>query len=430
MWFSHEPGMNQALPSVIPAGVLFPASTLTSAWFLTFALMVAFNTVIYLGLTTAKIVPWPAQIHPRRVRALLPDTFDKEPVMQRSRRGRPNGPQPPAHTLREQAALNSIPRAFGLLGILVIVISLIILVLDVQLGTILPIGSLVFGVLLVGVAPVLSRPRMSLPVAVWAWTGTVSLFVLVMAWNAILSDSAIYLTYGVVGMTLIPAVAMSWPASFVAGGICLPAIITAGAIVEVVSTPYWAVAAVAAYIVGLISLQVRLVALDRLSLEQERFNALATSDPLTGLLSRNGLITVAPAVASAVERTNEGVYVALIAVDDLQGLNADYGLAYGDFVLISVARALQSSIPEGDLPSRWSGNQFLVLGIGQAPPESTFMGALETALVDSGVALGKRPVRLRLSVANGDPQHTTLEALIAEATRRGQATRTQPPPGT
>jgi hypothetical protein len=91
---------------------------------------------------------------------------------------------------------------------------------------------------------------------------------------------------------------------------------------------------------------------------------------------------------------------------------------------------VQSCIPDGDLPSRWSGNQFLILGIGQATPESTFMGALETAIVDSGVALGKRPVMLRLSVANGDPQDTTLEALVAEATRRGHATRAPTPPGT
>ena len=420
MWCSPATGMSQGAH---PAGVLLPASTLTTQWFLVFALVVAFNTVIYLGLTMAKLVPWPAQIHPSRVRAVLPRIARKENVMNRSRRGNLSVPDIPDRSLRAQAALSSIPRAFALLGILVIIIALIILILDVQAGTVLPIGSLVFGVVLVGVAPLLSRPTMSLPIAVWAWTATLSIFVVVMSWNAIQSDSAISLTYGVVGMTLLPAVAMSWPASFVAGAICLPAIIAAGAIVDVVSTPYWVVAAIAGYVVGLISLQVRLVGLDRLALEQERFNTLSTTDPLTGTLSRHGLLTVAPVLASAVERTHDELHIALIELKDLRSLNADYGLAYGDAVLIALARAIQSCLAEGDVLSRWSGNQFLALGIGSAPSPAAFRRDVEAAVVASGVALGKRPVTLTVSMASGDPQGTTLEALVDRATSPRRAKR-------
>ena len=50
------------------AGLLLPESVLTSPWFLLLATVVAFNTIIYVGLTLAKLIPWPQQFHPQWVR--------------------------------------------------------------------------------------------------------------------------------------------------------------------------------------------------------------------------------------------------------------------------------------------------------------------------------------------------------------------------
>jgi hypothetical protein len=50
------------------AGILLPDSVLVSPWFLLLATMVAFNTIIYVGLTLAKLIPWPQQFHPSLVR--------------------------------------------------------------------------------------------------------------------------------------------------------------------------------------------------------------------------------------------------------------------------------------------------------------------------------------------------------------------------
>ena len=54
-----------------PAGILLPESVLTSNWFILMATVVAFNTIIYMGLTLSKLIPMPRQFHPERVRGWM-----------------------------------------------------------------------------------------------------------------------------------------------------------------------------------------------------------------------------------------------------------------------------------------------------------------------------------------------------------------------
>jgi diguanylate cyclase (GGDEF)-like protein len=128
-------------------------------------------------------------------------------------------------------------------------------------------------------------------------------------------------------------------------------------------------------------------------------NLLASTDPLTGLLTRNGLLALASSLSAAVERTGGNVYVSLVDINDLARANADYGMAYGDSVVTSVGRAITASVPEGDLIARWDGDCFLVLGIGDRPDAS-------------GVTLGKVPVTVSVGSASGNPSSTTIDALV------------------
>jgi hypothetical protein len=48
-------------------GILLPSSVLSSAWFQSLAVFVALNTLVYVGLTFAKLVRWPSQLHPADV---------------------------------------------------------------------------------------------------------------------------------------------------------------------------------------------------------------------------------------------------------------------------------------------------------------------------------------------------------------------------
>ena len=52
--------------STTPTGLLLPQEVLYSWWFMLLATVVAFNTVIYVGLTLAKVIPWPHQSTPHK----------------------------------------------------------------------------------------------------------------------------------------------------------------------------------------------------------------------------------------------------------------------------------------------------------------------------------------------------------------------------
>jgi hypothetical protein len=60
------------------AGILLPASVFSSAWFQTLAVFVALNTLVYVGLTLAKLIRWPAQLSADDVPRLIarPDDLD------------------------------------------------------------------------------------------------------------------------------------------------------------------------------------------------------------------------------------------------------------------------------------------------------------------------------------------------------------------
>ena len=51
-----------------PLGILLSPAIFHSAWFDALATFVAFNTLIYVGLTIAKLVPWPRYMRPVEIR--------------------------------------------------------------------------------------------------------------------------------------------------------------------------------------------------------------------------------------------------------------------------------------------------------------------------------------------------------------------------
>lgn len=55
----------------IIGGILLPESVITSWWFQLLAVVVALNTIVYMGLTLSKLIPLPKPVPPERIRELL-----------------------------------------------------------------------------------------------------------------------------------------------------------------------------------------------------------------------------------------------------------------------------------------------------------------------------------------------------------------------
>ncbi len=397
------------------AGIVLPESILTAPWFGAFTLFVAFNTIIYLGLTLAKFVPWPSQVHPSQVRALISHAEEETPMPRRLPERQPADDDLLAR-LRGAAAVQTIPLALGLVGALTVIVGLINTVLYLsEVGITVIIGP-GFGLLLIIVAQVLARAPIPARGMMWTWTLLMVLLVAETSWRASALDSAVILTYAAVALTVVAPISLSWPTGVAGTVLGIVPIVMAGAAVSLVDTLSWSIAAVTAGLASLVLLQLRLTGITRLAAEQARAQTLASTDPLTGVFSRTGILALAPSIAQTAQEAGTDVGVVVCTIPDLDEINADYGFAYGTQVLGATARALSTSMPSGALVGRWGGHTFLAVVGGHAPDGARLHAAITEALEHSGVALGKRSITVRVGCASGAPGTVTLEELVAQAT--------------
>lgn len=400
--------------SVIRAGAVFPSDILDEPWFGTFGLFVALNTVIYLGLTAAKFVPWPAQVQPRQVRRLLPHSHEDE-TMPTPRKAALRALEDPARSLRMRAARQTIPIALALVGALTSVVSLIYLLLYYAAEGPIMIVPLAFGVSLIVLSMMMARRPIRPKAMIWAWTILMIGLIAETCWRAVVLDSAVPLGVTLIILVFTAPIALSWSAGIVAAIAGTGAIVTAGAIVSVVDTISWSFAALSAALSSFVLLYLRVVGMDRIAEERARADALASTDPLTGTFTRTGLIALAPSIAAAAEQSDDEVTAIMCEIQDLDTLNADYGFDYGGAVIAATARSFRSALPERAIVSRWEGDTFLAVMTGHCPDRESVQRQVIDNLATSGVALGKKPVTVKVSGASGNPRQTTLEALIAEA---------------
>ena len=401
-----------------PAGILLPESVLTSNWFILMATVVAFNTIIYMGLTLSKLIPMPRQFHPERVRGWMRKIGldpDKDTAVDDIPRPERPDSADPYDQMRMAIARRDIPQAFGLVGALVILISTTSLIIFRATQVPIHVIQLAVGVLFLVVAQVLGRRHFRARTVMWTWATSCVLLVLLMTLEAVRLNSQFPVAYGLIVMTAFAPVVLAWTPSLVAG----TAMLAAMSIVAVTSDGdeelRLITAGVAALLVSATLLRLRLTAIKALGDEQARSAALVTTDVLTGTLTRHGLLTVMPTVAGTAERTGEHVCLMYFDVEHLATANEQYGVHYGDDVLRAVASAIQGTVRLGDLVARWSGDEFLVAGIGGKPNADDLAARIQEAVRISGINLGKWPTTVRAGTAAGDPRETTFDALLEVA---------------
>lgn len=413
------------ISQAVPGGILLPQSILEAPWFGAFAIAVAFNTMVYLGLTFSKLIPWPAQIHPSRVRALLPEFMWKERSMTQIRRQAQTLPEDPFQVLRSESVTLNVPRGLALTGALLVLIALINSAVASGQDGGFRVAALVYGLLMIALAMVLDRSRAHPLTMTWTWAVTMTILVGTLCWDAVVLDSPVSLTYAIIALTITPAISLSWPVALSAAVTQFLIIGVCAYLVSAVNTALWAVASFAALTAGFVLLHLRLNVIDNLSLEQMRSNRLQTTDPLTDCLSRPGMLVIAPPILAAAEQASATVYVAVVDIRQMQSCNATYGNEYGDRVLQAAARALAACLPDAAI-ARWDGDAFAALGIGTAPEPIELENRVDQALERSGVWLGKTPVTVHVGVACGPPGTDAIGRLADLATIRLQGPHSPP----
>jgi diguanylate cyclase (GGDEF)-like protein len=96
---------------------------------------------------------------------------------------------------------------------------------------------------------------------------------------------------------------------------------------------------------------------------------LATTDSLTGVLTRRRLLELAEAEVRRAAHRGQPLTLLIFDVDHLKKINDGRGHASGDRLLTSVAAASRSVLRDGDLLGRLGGDEFCVLLPGAASEE-------------------------------------------------------------
>ena len=402
----------------LTAGLLLPQSVLTSDWFMWLATVVAFNTIVYVGLTLAKLIPLPKQFHPSRVRGWLraigTDVDRNTAVDEIPTRPIPEG-DTPNDQMRTTIAKRDIPQAFALVGGFVVLLSAAAIVGSGGRELTEHLVELAAGMIFLLLAQILGRRDFRARTMMWTWATASTLLVLVFILEAMSAKSQTPLAYALIAMTAFAPVVLAWRPVLTASAVMMASMVTASVMVPGSEDLRIVASTFAALVISATLLRLRLTALDALSDEQSRAEALASTDVLTGVLTRNGLVSLMPEMAGIAERVEERVCVMLIDINNLAKANEQYGVRYGDDVLREVAKVVESHVRTGDLVARWGGDEFLVAGLGDKPDALALAARIEDAVRRTGINLGRWPTTVRVGTAAGDPRETTFDNLVAEA---------------
>ncbi len=177
-------------------------------------------------------------------------------------------------------------------------------------------------------------------------------------------------------------------------GVVLTGVLMTAAYTLLVAGPMDASSVLVATVLGTVTLICTLTsanqwaAHDRQVLLLRTLEALATTDPLTGVPNRRVFLE---RVARAVVRAGRGerAVVCVVDLDGFTGVDDRDGHAAGDAVLRRVAAALGAAVRETDTVARTGGDEFAVLAACPAPADrAALAGRLRAAVAEVGVGCG------------------------------------------
>jgi diguanylate cyclase (GGDEF)-like protein len=88
---------------------------------------------------------------------------------------------------------------------------------------------------------------------------------------------------------------------------------------------------------------------------------LAITDPLTGLFNRRKLDEMLTVEVERAHRYNRPLSLIMLDMDGMKSLNDQYGHPAGDEALMLVAEKIRKQIRSVDLPTRYGGDEFVIL---------------------------------------------------------------------
>jgi len=101
--------------------------------------------------------------------------------------------------------------------------------------------------------------------------------------------------------------------------------------------------------------------LNALRESESRYRTLSLQDELTGLLNRRGFGFLAEQQLKIADRKKRKTLLLYLDIDDMKGINDNFGHQAGDLALIATADILKVHIRRADILARISGDEFVAL---------------------------------------------------------------------
>jgi diguanylate cyclase (GGDEF)-like protein/PAS domain S-box-containing protein len=142
----------------------------------------------------------------------------------------------------------------------------------------------------------------------------------------------------------------------------------------------------------------------------------ATFDILTACLNRASVLSALE--TSLAHGDSPYVAVVFVDVDNFKTMNDTHGHAFGDDLLIAIAKRLRSNVRDGDLVGRLGGDEFLVVCPEvRSVDEATHIGERLSDALHDDITVGTRRVALRssLGVACAARANVSAEELVTQA---------------
>jgi diguanylate cyclase (GGDEF)-like protein len=143
----------------------------------------------------------------------------------------------------------------------------------------------------------------------------------------------------------------------------------------------------------------------------------ADTDPLTGLLNRNGFLAAAVREHAIALRSNNRLTLAVLDLDGFKQINDLRGHVVGDRVLADLGRSWRESLRTGDILARHGGDEFILLLPATSPKGAD--AVLRRLCVDGlpvtwsvGVAEWLRKESLDECIARADAQLYSVKHMV------------------
>ncbi len=411
---------------ITPNGIVFSQDVLATTWFQVLGAAVAFNSLVFLGMTVAKLIPWPQQFHPDWVAERLAvvgvkrNMEDAEEDIRKRQKTQISGTEltseaDPFNAIRDAIIIRDIPWAVSVLGILVGLLSiaefLFLGVTEAAEDSVYQFaGAIVY--LIVGIG--LGRSSVGATARSWIWVLVAAVQVESLALLAARGVDEVVFTSSLIIMSVYAPLTMRWRPALV-GGAVLMALYANEALSYGIADIRWFLAGPIAVGSSLILLKLRLITISSLAEERVAMKEVATSDAVTGVLTRQGLLPLVPSLAGSAHRVEQPVQVTVLRVNNANELAETYSPVYRDELLSAVADAARRGSNLGDLIARWAPDTFLIVGFGSDEAEQEMVDRVLAEIGDLELTLGKEAPQVSAASASGDPLSETFESLVMTA---------------